>query len=786
MVDKEAVIREALQEKRIVVTGATGFLGTALVERLLRQVPDCTLGLVVRPGRRGATDRIRREVIKNDAFTRLRAELGDRFDDEIARRVVGLAGDVGEDGLALDDEARAYFASADIVIHSAAAVSFDSPLDLAVEINLLGPVRLVEVMKELNPAAHLVAVSTAYVAGTRRGKAFERTYDDTPYAPDVSWRDEVAAARRVRTDLDAESRTPTMLADMHKRARRDLGAAGVPVLAERTEKLRLDWVKDQLVQAGVARATSLGWPDAYPYTKALGERALLEQRGDVAVSIVRPSIIEAAVAEPHPGWIRGFRMADPIIISYARGILKEFPGIPEGIVDVIPVDLVVAAIVAVAANGPAPSGPAVYQVASGSRNPLRYGNLVDEVRTFFTRTPIHDSEGQPIEVPEWSFPGRGRVQAQLKRAEKLLDLGERTLQSLPIRGKKAQIAGRLEEQRDQVQRALEYVELYGHYTETEAIFQVDNLLALYEGLPASDRRDFCFDPASYEWSSYIAGTYLPAVVEHARVKMTPGKKTGPTRRERGRAAILSPSRHLAAFDLENTLIASNVVDSYSWVATRHLPPADRMRFVLKTLREAPGMLALDRKDRGDFLRHFYRRYEGAPVERVTADTWDLWAEHLYLKAYPAAIRRVRRHRELGHRTILITGALDVLVQPFRPLFDEVVAARLEVVDGRYTGALEEAPCTGEARALAIREYCDAEGLSLEECVAYADSASDLPMLEVVGHPVAVNAEPKLAAITRKRGWHSEDWTPAAGSPKRMLPIGDRATFSLPGRRQAGV
>ena len=56
----------------------------------------------------------------------------------------------------------------------------------------------------------------------------------------------------------------------------------------------------------------------------------MEMRGDIPVTIVRPSIIESALAEPKPGWIRRFRMAEPVIISYARGLLNDFPGLPEG------------------------------------------------------------------------------------------------------------------------------------------------------------------------------------------------------------------------------------------------------------------------------------------------------------------------------------------------------------------------------------------------------------------------------------------------------------------------
>ena len=76
------------------------------------------------------------------------------------------------------------------------------------------------------------------------------------------------------------------------------------------------------------------------------------------------------------------------------------------------------------------------------------------------------------------------------------------------------------------------------------------------------------------------------------------------------------------------------------------------------------------------------------------------------------------------------------------------------------------PPTGEARAQILADYCAAEGLRLEESVAYADSTSDLPMLEAVGFPVAVNPETRLAAIARKRGWLVEHWAKASGASTR--------------------
>ncbi len=166
------MIREALAGKRLFITGTTGFLGTNLLERLLRSVPECEIVLLVRPGKRSTVDqRVKREILKNDAFDRAprRARQGRLRRPWSTARLSAVAGDVSRDGLGLDEPGRAVLASCDTVIHSAATVSFDSPLDSAVEVNLLGPTRIAACCNELGVTPHLVAVSTCYVAGNRRG-----------------------------------------------------------------------------------------------------------------------------------------------------------------------------------------------------------------------------------------------------------------------------------------------------------------------------------------------------------------------------------------------------------------------------------------------------------------------------------------------------------------------------------------------------------------------------------------------------------------------------------------
>ncbi len=769
----KAVIAESLAGKRIAITGTTGFLGTALVERLLRSVPDCTLVLLIRPGRRGAPARLQREILKNDAFDRLRNSLSDdTFDSMCQRRILAIAADITKPGLDLDDEGRAALADCDVFIHSAASVSFDNPLDVAINTNLVGPVNLVETLHDLNATPHLIAVSTAYVAGTRKGRAAEELLQAGAYAVPIDWRNEIETARRARLHAEDRSRTTKSSDDYRAEAKRELGAAGTTALAIKSEQLRDRGVRKEMVDLGLSRAHALGFSDSYAMTKAMAESAMVELRGDVPLSIVRPSIIESSWAEPFPGWIRGFRMAEPVIIGFGRGLLKDFPGSPEGVLDTIPVDLVVATLIGVAAAGPSDADEVeVFQSASGAVNPFRMAQFHAWTTEFFRNNPIYDEYDQPIAPPRWTFPSADKVTRQLYRARSGLEKADGVMRVLPVRGKRAALAADIDERRENLDKAIGYVDLYGKYVVCEAEYQCDNVLALHASLPPEDQASFQMDPRVIDWRTYAYDIHLPSVLTAGRgIKTAPSGRRGGGRAERLRGQVLAPERPLAAFDLENTLIASNVVGSWGWLATRNLNRGQRARLVLKALTEAVGLQRLDRRDRVAFLRHFYRRYDNASVEQLEHDAGELFSDLLVKNSFPEAIRRVRDHRAAGHRTVLITGALDFIVKNLEPLFDDIIAPSLEQVDGRYTGRMLTAPPIGEMRAEALRQYALEHDLNLQEAVAYADSTSDLPLLEAVAFPVAVNPDTKLAVVARRRGWLVENFEPAPGGEHKILPV----------------
>ncbi len=366
-------------------------------------------------------------------------------------------------------------------------------------------------------------------------------------------------------------------------------------------------------------------------------------------------------------------------------------------------------------------------------------------------------------VPEWSFPGSLSVERLIDRAERLTDIADTIVTHLPKSKRMRDLVSRVDRDKARVDFVKRYSDLYGAYTEAEVIYTDDRMLALSDSLTPEDRTRFPFDAAIIDWRYYLQDVHSPAVTQSLR-ELSKRERETPTVtiRERDQPVV-------ALFDMEGTIITSNVVESYVWTKMADLPSDEWPRELVSVFGRIPTYLQIDRRDRGDFLRTFFRRYEGASVEGVERLIDHHVGEFMLQKASPAAIRRIREHRAAGHRTVLITAAADIFVRPLAPLFDIVIGCELEVRDGRYTGFMASPPLVGEARAAWLRRYALQEGVELKQSYAYADSYSDLPLLRAVGNPVAVSPDSALYRYARRRRWPIEPWGMSKGMPRVRFP-----------------
>lgn len=222
----------------------------------------------------------------------------------------------------------------------------------------------------------------------------------------------------------------------------------------------------------------------------------------------------------------------------------------------------------------------------------------------------------------------------------------------------------------------------------------------------------------------------------------------------------------AFFDVDGTLVASDIVRYGVEIRTAEMSSLHRALWLLAFLPRIPYYVALDAASRAAFQRAFYRLYRPVPPAILRDRAEALFHHHVRPRLYPAGVERVTRHRRRGHRVVLITGSLEPIVDPLARHLGvvDVIAARLAVADGAHTGALEDSPLAGSRKAAAVVAYARVHSLDLARCFAYADSADDVPMLEAVGHPATVNADRRLAAVARARGWDVLEWRLDAPEP----------------------
>ncbi len=735
------------QPVQVLLTGVTGFLGQAVLERLLADTDAHVTAVVRRKGSQSARDRLDR-LMRKPVFKTWRDAVGDAE----AKRIWAERTSVLEADLATLDRIDV---PVDVVVHSASTVSFDAPIDEAFANNVGGPRALYGALEASGLDPHVIHVSTCYVGGIAKGLRPEASVDH-----DVDWRAEIAAAEVAHVEAEAASRTPERLQSFIDEATRDHGKEGPKSVARASEAARLAWVNNRLVELGRTRARSVGWTDVYTFSKALGERVAEQEwagRGH-RLSIVRPAIIESSLRHPFPGWIDGFKVADPLIMAYGKGALPEFPGLPDSVLDIIPVDYVVNVIMALAElghQGPEASDAGYYQVCSGASNPLPFHRMYTEARTYFLAHPLSDDKGKPIEVPTWKFPANNAAERSLRLKERLSALGSRIGDALPSNSRTRQWASSLSRMERGLGSLRTYVDLYQSYTRTEMLFDDQQTRALGAKLPAGTPEDRTFDVRDIDWSHYWQVVHLPAMTSLAKVH---ARASSASRASRSKARPLEAGTDvLAVFDLEGTLLPSSLVTQYLSIMGR-----------LRTLGELPGELAdlvgkagtylqAERRDRGEFVRAFSRRYAGtkvADIERVVAGTW---GQNVLKSVRPGALTRIEEHRAAGHRTVLVTGSLDLFAAPLASLFDDVVASSMEARDGVLTGYLATPPLVDEARAQWLKSYAAAGGYDLSRSHGYGDSIADASWLQLLGHPVAVNPDLPLYRTASKQYWPIEDW-----------------------------
>ena len=442
-------VLQSLSGASIFLTGGTGFVGKVIVEKLLRSCPTISrLYLLVRP-RKGSTaeERLEAEVVQSEIFTRLKAEIGDDAFRRLVRdKLRAMGGEMTQSGIGLSKEdLETLTRDVDVIVHCAAIVDFNERLDRAIELNVLGSLRLLAIAQQSSRLSAFVHVSTCYVNSNRRGWMDEKLYP-LGFEPDEM-------LRRVSSMKETELEKITVT-----------GLLG-------------------------------DWPNTYTFTKAMTEHLMVKHRGSVPLAIVRPSIVGGSYREPVPGWIDVISAAGAVYLSVGLGVIKFLPGSPSTMGDIVPVDYVcnvaLGAIPAIRAS----NRYLIFHAATSSEKPMYWGNACQVVVKYFVEHPAQRALGPPS-FRMISSPQNYQIQFFLNYSvpstvlNTLATVGTRSYQM------KAQQFERL------VFRARIIVQAFRHFVENEWQFNNQTVRAVGAAMDDKERALFPLDLTDFDWDEY--------------------------------------------------------------------------------------------------------------------------------------------------------------------------------------------------------------------------------------------------------------------------------------------
>ena len=528
---------EIYNDRNVFLIGSTGFLGKVTLSMLLHSFPNVGRVYVTVRARSQEESEVRfwNSVITAPPFDPLRERYGSAFEGFIRDKVAVLGGDIGDVDLGYsEEEAQRVADDIDVIINSAGNVTFNPTLESALRTNVVGTQNVIAFAKRMKRPA-LIHVSTCFVAGNRSGPVWENepvvgSFPRKHELPGVEFdaEQEIKDCAKLAERAREEARDAMMLANFRELARKRLNeenrdaddpdAMGLAVARERKV-----WIRTRLTDLGVERSAFWGWPNIYTYTKSLGEQLVAAEKGIVR-SIVRPSIVESALAYPFPGWNEGFTTTAPIIFLVLKG-QTQIPSNEKLILDITPVDQVASVMLAVAAQACVEEPPLVHQAATGDSNPNRMDRiiglvglykrkhfqekdsgfkLVNEIAARMEPRPVSTSTFEKFSVPMFN--------SAAKKASSLLDRARPRWGG----GRAADVIDRMKTTVDRVEEitreTTEAFDMFRPFTvENAYVFRSDNVRSLFGRIRQEEQGLLGWFPDKFDWYDYWLNIHLPGL-----------------------------------------------------------------------------------------------------------------------------------------------------------------------------------------------------------------------------------------------------------------------------------
>lgn len=219
---------------------------------------------------------------------------------------------------------------------------------------------------------------------------------------------------------------------------------------------------------------------------------------------------------------------------------------------------------------------------------------------------------------------------------------------------------------------------------------------------------------------------------------------------------MSTAPHVALFDMDRTLVEVHTARLYLRLQRElgEIGWLELLRNSYWLLQYGFGLIQAERVA-GELLAS----YRGTPEAWLSERCRGWFDSHVRAWISGTGRARVLEHRAAGHAIAIATSAVRQAAQPLADelAIEHVVCSELEVEQLTLTGGFERPLCYGAGKLERALELLRALGSSLEHTTFYSDSITDLPLLEAVARPVAVNPDPRLRRVARRRGWPIEDW-----------------------------